>query len=217
MQALNLENDSTVKWLIKITNATRSHHHLMEWNFQKPTRALKGLFERFNIMAFKPKIASPWTILMAMDPLMILTGDPWFLNSLIGQKGMTAYTIKNWLKFSPNIVTYYKEADMPPKRKRIYKKYKNLAHIAYTKANSMTESVKQIDFQIMEEIYNKVNQNVITKNEATEYLLQTYHWSKQQVHKFIGKYDDFERYKKILHYKKGMKFINPSENNDNPS
>ena len=63
MQALNLDNTSTIANLIKVVNSTRNHHHLMEWNFQKPTRSAKGLFERFNIFTFKPSVSAAFSLL----------------------------------------------------------------------------------------------------------------------------------------------------------
>ena len=205
MQALNLDNTSTIANLIKVVNSTRNHHHLMEWNFQKPTRSAKGLFERFNIFTFKPRIRSPWTILMAMSPMMILTSDPWYLNELLGSKGQVSdYTIKNWLKLNPNLVCDYTEVKMPPRRWAIYQKYKNEAQARYAKDMQYAKSLKQIDTGMMEEVYQKLKAGVITKKDISEYLTQVYHYTQAQVMKFITKYDEFERMKKIMEYKKGQ-------------
>lgn len=204
MQALNLDNTTTVATLIKIVNATRNHHHLMEWNFQKPTRSAKGLFERFNILTFKPRIASPWTILMAMSPLMILTSDPWYFNQLLGTKNQVSdYTIKNWLKMNPNLVCDYKEVKVPPKRWALYNKYKEKAHTSYAKEQNYNKSLNALNLEMMEEVYQKLNSGGMTKKDISEYLLQEYHYTQAQVLKFINKYDEFERAKKIMEYRHG--------------
>jgi hypothetical protein len=203
LQAFNLDNNAVIKYLIKVTNNTRNHHHIMNWNFQKPTRSVKGLFERFNLLAFKPN--KHWAILMAMSPLMILTSDPWLLNQLISEKGQVSeWQIKNWLKFNPNLVVSYRTPKMKSASYAKYNEYKNKAQMEYVQASRFSDSIKIIDIKINEELYSLINSSVLTKRDAPEYLLKKYKWSQPQVTKFLNKYEDYERYRKVLEYRKGI-------------
>lgn len=150
---MNLDfNVELAKESVKVAMGTRSKHNCVIFNFQRPTRATKGLLERFKIMFFKPTKRD--TILLARSSLTVLSEDPWDLSSIL--KGKNDFERMKALKHNHNYITSFTTKALPH---RIYDKYKKLQAESLEARRIEKSTAEDIDsafVQLSKEIYDRV-------------------------------------------------------------
>ena len=115
---LNLDfNIDSAKETVKVAMGTRSKHNCVVFNFQRPSRASRGLLERFKIMFFKPTKQD--VILLARSNLTVLSEDPWDLMNVMKAKNDRERI--SAIKRNQNYIVAFTTKKIPDE---IYDKYK---------------------------------------------------------------------------------------------
>lgn len=142
------------KETVKVAMGTRSKHNAVIFNFQKPTRATKGLLERFKIMFFKPTKRD--AILLARSNLTVLSEDPWDLDNIL--KAKTDRERITAIKRNQNYIVAFTTKKLPDK---IYDKYKGYQREALDARRQEKIAVDDIDssfIKLSKDIYKRVKE-----------------------------------------------------------
>lgn len=190
-------NTTLAKETIKIAMETRDRHNIIMFNFQRPTRTVKGLFEKFKIMNFKP--SKDIRVILARSNLSVLSEDPWQLGPVLKQK--TDKGILNALVRNPNYIKGLTARKITPKLEEIFKATKkdadSAANLKKTTPDELSESLSKTMIKTSEIIFKKIDGGDMALSEIDEYLRKTFKFTDSQLKSFKTTYNKYEMQEKL--------------------
>jgi hypothetical protein len=196
--AVNVRSwDPEVIDMILETFTERASHNWLQFEYQLAKRPPKMLLSRFNV--WWHKMSQKWLVL-SMPSSIYRTEDPLLIGEvekLRGDRKISKWFTKK--SKNANYIGKFRSPKMKPEKEAKFKELRKIAKIEFDKGKKIRNTLNNVWYVKLEEVWNMVDTGKKAKMAIPEYLVKKYNFAPHQVSKFMKDLDNYDKMYKITH------------------